>query len=442
MTYGSQQAITADSLSALLQSEAVPDAASMPGVVFLRDQLRLALTERLHIIRGRYAPARDVEPHLDHIANNAHDLLPVILASTPERVDAERDSDESKLSVLSHPSDDPMVESWRRAAASATIANHDLDSGDDRPWLRRHGPHWQLIEDAATAVEALLVLDSRLEAAGALDGHRRSDRTFTLRGARTITSSIAREAAWGADAGADLVTAISANGPVHVVRGADDLVGAHQRLAAMLEPGVLEASGHRRLIDVQQARIVALSQAEENRLLARAAWSIDEPELAERFQRRAERYMSFLITSQRARPLRRTLDSTAVEHQQQELLRGTRGVTPSDLDRARLTQLDAAHHLTARALGRALRIDVNRAHSNNPVSRGMCNIVFPSTSKSRGWVRPSRLSPYGRAVQDLVCPAEAELEVVSVATAPREYLRSTLATTPSRIAWRRPSLGL
>ena len=375
------------------------------------------------------------------MANNAHDLLPVILTGTPERAGGAEDSNESKLSILSHPSDDPVVESWRRAAASVTIANHDLDSGDDRPWLRRHGPHWQLIEDAATAVEALLVLDARLEAAGALDDHRRSDRPYTLRGARTITSSIAREAAWGADAGADLVTATSSSGPVQVVRGVDDLIGAHQRLTAMLGPGSLDRPGHRRLIDVRQARIVALSQAEENRLLARAAWSIDETELAERFQRRAERYVAFLSVSMRARPVRKTFDSTALEHQQQELLRGTRSITPADLDHARLAQLDAVHHVTARALGRALRIDVNRAHSHNPVSRGLCNIVFPGGSRSPGWVRPGRLGPYGRAVQDLIRPAEAELERVSVATASREYLRTTLATTPSRLAWRRPSLG-
>ena len=196
----------------------------IPTVVWLRDQMRLALLERLQIVRGRYAPVKDVEPHLDQIANNAHELLPVIMAETPSRDLTVYPGGESMLSVLSHPSIDPTVESWRRAAASITIANHDLDQGDDQPWLRRHGPHWQLIEDAATAIEAFLVLDDRLEAMGALRSHSFGGRQFTLRGARTLTSAIAREAAWGADTSADLVAARQQTGPVQVVRGPDDLI--------------------------------------------------------------------------------------------------------------------------------------------------------------------------------------------------------------------------
>ena len=95
MTYGSQQAITAEALSALLRGEALSGAEATPTVVWLRDQLRLALIERMQIIRGRYAPVHDAEPRLDQMANNAHDLLPVILTGTPERVDGAEDSNDS-----------------------------------------------------------------------------------------------------------------------------------------------------------------------------------------------------------------------------------------------------------------------------------------------------------------------------------------------------------
>src|SRR5690349_1776650 len=104
MTYGSQQAVTAEALCDLLRTDRRATESVIPTVVWLRDQMRLALLERLQIVRGRYAPVRDVEPHLDRIANNAHELLPVILAESPSRDLTVYPGAESMLSVLSHPS--------------------------------------------------------------------------------------------------------------------------------------------------------------------------------------------------------------------------------------------------------------------------------------------------------------------------------------------------
>ena len=439
MTYGSQQAVTAEALRDLLCTDGRAIESEIPTVVWLRDQMRLALLERLAIVRGRYAPMRDVEPHLDQIANNAHELLPVILAETPSRDLTAYPGGESMLSVLSHPSVEPTVESWRRAAASITVANHDLDHGDDQPWLRRHGPHWQLIADAAMSIEAFLVLDDRLEAMGALRTHSLGGRQFTLRGARTLTSAIAREAAWGADTGADLVTARQKSGPVQVVREADDLISGHRRLTGMIEPASDGRRHHRHFVDVRLARVIALAQAEENRLLSLAAGTLGEDQLAESFQLRAERYAAFLSASQRVRPVFASPDSRSVEFQQHELLRGARQLGRADLDRNHLVQLDAVHQSTARALGRALRIDLNRGNSSNPVTRAMCNVAIPIDRQTSGWGRPARSSPYGRAAQALISsPAFPETE--SVATAPRAHLRTALDATPTPIVWRRPSL--
>lgn len=439
MTYGSQQAVTAEALCDLLRTDGRVAESEISTVVWLRDQMRLALLERLQIVRGRYAPVTDVAPHLDQIANNAHELLPVILAESPSRDLTVYPGGESMLTVLSHPSVDPIVESWRRAAASITVANHDLDHGDDQPWLRRHGPHWQLIADAAMTIEAFLVLDDRLEAMGALRAHSLGGRQFTLRGARTLTSAIAREAAWGADTGADLVTARQQTGPVQVVRVADDLISGHRRLNGMIEPASDGRSHHRHLVDVRLARVIALAQAEENRLLSLAARTLGEDQLAQNFQLRAERYVAFLSASQRVRAVFASPASRSVEFQQHELLRGTRQLGRDDVDRNHLVQLDAVHQSTARALGRALRIDLNRGNSSNPVTRAMCNIAVPTDRQSGGWGRPARSSPYGRAVQALISsPASPETE--SVATAPRAHLRTALDVTPTPIAWRRPSL--
>ena len=280
MTYGSQQAVTAEALCELLRSDWHTADIEIPTVVWLRDQMRLALLERLQIVRGRYAPVKDTEPHLDQIANNAHEVLPVIMGKHHRGTPVDEPADESRLSLSvtrratqrSRPGDVP-----RRAI---TIANHDLDQGDDQPWLRRHGPHWQLIEDAATAIEAFLVLDDRLKMMGALRSHTLPDRRVTLRGARTLTSGIAREAAWVSDTGADLVAARPARGPVQVIHGPDDLIVGHQRLAGMLEPGSAGRGHYRRAIDVRLARVVALAQAEENRLLALAATELGEDCLA------------------------------------------------------------------------------------------------------------------------------------------------------------------
>ena len=66
------------------------------------------------------------------------------------------------------------------------------------------------------------------------------------------------------------------------------------------------------------------------------------------------------------------------------------------------------------------------------------SIVIPVDGQAAGWGRPGRAGPYGRAVEALASASEAS-ETESVATAPRAELRSTLAVTPTPIAWRRPS---
>ena len=264
-------------------------------------------------------------------------------------------------------------------------------------------------------------------------------RQFTLRGARTLTSAIAREAAWGADSSADLVAARQQSGPVQVVRGADDLISGQRRLAGMIEPASDGRSHHRHLVDVRMARVIALAEAEENRLMSLAARTLGEDQLAESFQLRAERYIAFLSASQRARPVFASPDSRSVEFQQHELLRGTRLLGRAVVDRNHLVQLDAVHQSTARALGRALRIDLNRGNSSNPVTRAMCNVAVPIDRQTRGWGRPARSSPYGRAVQALISPPVSP-ETESVAAAPRAQLRAALDVTPTPITWRRPSL--
>ena len=89
---------------------------------------------------------------------------------------------------------------------------------------------------------------------------------------------------WGADTSADLVAARPQTGPVQVVRGPDDLISGHRRLAGMIEPVSDGRSHHRHLVDVRLARVVALAQAEENRLLSLAATKLGEDRLAESFQ--------------------------------------------------------------------------------------------------------------------------------------------------------------
>ena len=182
-----------------------------------------------------------------------------------------------------------------------------------------------------------------------------------------------------------------------------------------------------------------MAQAEENRLLSLAATTLGEDRLAESFQLRAERYVAFLSASQRARPVFASPDSRSVEFQQHELLRGTRLLGRADVDRNHLVQLDAVHQSTARALGRALRIDLNRGNSSNPVTRAMCNIAVPIDRQTTGWGRPARSSPYGRAVQALISSSDSP-ETESVATAPRAASAHgpRCHTHPDRLATSKP----
>src|SRR4029078_7176926 len=99
-------------------------------------------------------------------------------------------------------------------------------------------------------------------------------------------------------------------------------------------------------------------------------------------------------------------------------LRGARQLGRTDLDRNHLVQLDVMHQSTACALGRALRIDLNQGNSSNPVTRAMCNVAVPIDRQTRGWGRPARSSPYGRAVQALI-RSPASPDTKSVATQPR-----------------------
>ena len=95
-------------------------------------------------------------------------------------------------------SQDPTVELWRHAAIELLAASHALSAASNQPWRADPGAGWWVLGDVAVALEAVLVLDTRLEEVGVLSGHDRSVSAMGLAEQRMVLSQTARVAGWEA----------------------------------------------------------------------------------------------------------------------------------------------------------------------------------------------------------------------------------------------------
>lgn len=132
------------------------------------------------------------------------------------------------------------------AARELVVANHVLDTADPQPWRTDPTARAALAADTAQLVEALAVLDQRLDAAGALTGHLAADgeatTTASVTTARLLASTVDRLAQWTADhAPPDLASTPPRRPPAHhqpvrLVRCPGDLAGAQAHLELLLAP--------------------------------------------------------------------------------------------------------------------------------------------------------------------------------------------------------------
>lgn len=246
-TYGTHQEEAAHHLNRLLQSDVIPAAAAeVSQLLQVREAAMAALRDRLYQmgVGQRFAvPEVAVATgklRLSDVPGNAPNLLADLAAGMPRMPIEQR---ASPVEVLGAPSANPTLEHWRHVAIELAAGTHALDSDRDQPWLREEGGGWYLLRDTAVTLEALLVLDDRMNEVGLLNDHDRPDRQMPLAERRMVTSQCARVAGWyGTSSSPDLaVSPVRTDephtlGPVRLVKQPADLIPAQRRLAGYLRP--------------------------------------------------------------------------------------------------------------------------------------------------------------------------------------------------------------
>ena len=270
--YGDHQEAAAAALNRLIVTDTLPVApVDVDRLLGCREAVSDALRQRLYALglNRHYAPttvpARVAKMSLNGLDKKLATILDRIAVEVPALPPDERPS---PADVLGIPSQDLTVELWRRAAIELLAGSHALDTAAQRPWLRDPGAGWYLIRDVAVSMEALMVLDSRLEEVGLLNGHNRPETPLGLEERRLITSQCARVATWYAtsdspdQASPELPGEPVVAGPVHTVSQPADLAIAQRRLATYLKPmhaGNSFYNGEPE-IDASTARMVVASQ--------------------------------------------------------------------------------------------------------------------------------------------------------------------------------------
>jgi hypothetical protein len=439
-TYGDHQEAAAAALNRLITEDLIPAEPSQANhLLHCREVVIDALHQRLYALGLNThhpvtaVPVRTDKLHVRELEKNLPTLLDRIAFEVPRLPVDER---RSPAQVLGQPSRDATVELWRHAAIDLLAGSHALDTAAERPWLTDPGGGWYLMRDVAIAIEAFLVLDSRLDEVGLLNEHDRPKTTYGLEERRMMASQCARVATWHAtSASPDLATPEPAAdrallGPVQTITKPAELAAAQRRLAAYLKPthrNDLFYDG-RPEMDATTARMVIASQVFLTRQFERIANEIPETEsIGAEFACRREiletiqSSMAHLIDAEnRGR-------SQRAAWQQGELTTAVRRMQRNGVDmRMSSTQLldlaNATHEVTHN-VGKALRRELLRDTSN-------LRLADPTTDV--GPTRVPRRHPRERSMTDLInVPAPSEPVARHVSPLQRAALRATLEVTPT-----------
>ncbi|EON25010.1 hypothetical protein CF8_0909 [Nocardioides sp. CF8] len=248
-TYGEHAENAAQALNALIRADMIPaDKHAVDQLLHCRETVVDALRQRLYDLgqdswypRPDHLRANTSKPSLAGLDAKLATLVDSIALGLPTLpLDEHRSSSE----YLTPASADPTVEAWRAAAVELLSASHALSASEEQSWRTDPGAGWWVMRDAAVALEAVLVLDSRLEEVGLLAGHQRPDFAMGLDEKRLVLSQTARVATWHATSASPeeatprlqpraLSTVVQ---PVSMVSTPADLAAAQQRLARFLRP--------------------------------------------------------------------------------------------------------------------------------------------------------------------------------------------------------------
>jgi hypothetical protein len=443
-TYGEHTENAAQALNNLIRDDVIPaDEAAVDQLLHYREAVVDALRQRLYDVGQDswypppdHLPARTPKPTLAGLDEKLATLVDNIAFALPTLPLDER---RSPADYLAPASTDPTVEAWRAAAIELLAASQALSAAAEQPWRTDPGAGWWVMRDVSVALEAVLVLDSRLEEVGLLAEHQRPDYAMGLDEKRMVLSQTARVATWHAtSASPDEATPRLRQAapstvvePVSLVSTPDDLAAAQQRLARFLRP--LHASdasyADEPEITADSARQVTASQLYLCRAFAKAAsQSVKTSMFAALFEERAEVLESLQpqishltdVSEERDPNMRRFWQqselTTAVARMEDQ------GV-PIRLQPTQMVELAKATHEVTHNLGKALRRELLRTNSN---------LRDGSPRHAGGPVRVGRGSRLEATLTDLVHMPAPKSPVAQFSNPlQRAALRQTLDMTPT-----------
>lgn len=441
-SYGEHAENAARALNTLIRDDLIPaEPAAVDQLLHCREVVVDALRQRLYDMGqdnwsppANHLPGRTPQPTLADVDGHLATLVDNIAFAMPALALDER---RPPIEVLGRDSDDPTVESWREAAIELLAASHALAAAEDQPWRRDPGAGWWMMRDMAVALEAVLVLDARLDEAGLLVGLGRPEFAMGLEEKRLILSQTARVATWHATSAAPdqaappgprpVTTVVQ---PVALVSAPDDLAAAQQRLVQLLRTQMSAdaTSADPPEISADSARQITAGQLHLCRSFAKAAGrSPKTVMLVPFFEERAQ------VLEALQPQISHLVDVTAREPnprrfwQQSEL---TSAVTRMDdqgvrirLQPTQMVELAKATHEVTHQLGAALRREL---------LRGGSNLRDANPTHQAGPLRVGRWSPLDTTLTDLVdLPAPSEPAARYSNPLQRAALKQTLDITPT-----------
>lgn len=411
-TYGEHAESAAQALNALIRNDVIPaEEDAVDQLLHCREAVVDALRQRLFDVGQQpwypppdHLPARTPKTTLTGLDERLATLVDNIAFALPTLSLDER---RPPTDYLGPASKDPTAESWRVAAIELLSASHTLSTADEQPWRTNPGAGWWVMRDVAVAVEAVLVLDSRLEEVGLLAEHQHPEFAMGMDEKRMVLSQAARVAAWHAtsaspeEATPRVRRASTLVEPVSMVSVPADIPAAQHRLGRLLRPMMASDAFYADEpgITADAARQVTASQLYLCRAFATAAsQSPKTGGLAAFFADRAEVLESLqpqLSHLADARPAREP--NMLRFWQQSELTTAVarmndRGVEIR-LQPTQMADLATATHEVTHNLGKTVRRELLRRNSN---------LIDAHPRHREGPVRVGRRSRLGVTLTDLV----------------------------------------
>ena len=443
-TYGEHAENAAQALNALIRDDVLPaDEQAVDQLLHCREAVIEALRQRLYDVGQDswypppdHLPVQTPKPMLAGLDEKLASLVDNIAFALPTLPLDER---RAHADYLTPASADPTVESWRAAAIELLSASHALSAAEDQPWRTDPGAGWWVMRDVAVSLEAVLVLDSRLEEVGLLAEHQRPEFSMGLDEKRMVLSQAARVATWHAtsaspeDASPRLrqVGRSTVVEPVSLVSTPSDLAAAQQRLARFLRPMLASDSFYadEPEITADSARQVTASQLYLCRAFAAAASQSSKTSMfAAFFNERAEVLEALQPQISHLADVRADQEPNMRRFWQQSEL--TTAVARMEdhgvairLKPAQVVELAKATHEVTHNLGKALRRELLRSNSN---------LVDAHPRHRDGPVRVGRRSRLEATLTDLVnMPAASEPAARFSNPLQRAALQQTLNLTPT-----------